>query len=85
MPDLKFFTKGEVCAASQGRMDGEWQSDGTGLQPFCDMRDNTWGVAPGWYRLGRWPTIFAMPQVVSSPVICVGAGKKDRRSVGSPL
>ena len=47
MPDLKFFTKGEVCAASQGRMDGEWQSDGTGLQPFCDMRDNTWGVAPG--------------------------------------
>jgi len=27
-----------------------WRGDGTGLQPFCDMRDNTWGVAPGWYK-----------------------------------
>ena len=30
-------------------VNGAWRWDGTGFQPWCCLRVETWGVAPGWY------------------------------------
>ncbi len=44
----------------------------------------TWGVAPGWYEPGRWPTITAMPQSLSLVVIHIIFSTKERRPFLDP-
>ena len=42
---------------------------------------NSRDVATGWYKPGRWPIIYAMPQSLSLVVIHVIFSTKDRRSL----
>jgi len=39
---------------------------------------DAWAVGPGWYKPGRWPTIFCTPQSLSLVVIHVIFSTKDR-------